>query len=137
MQAVELHHGAAVADPHPGPVTFYKKRNYYGSNLLNNFGEGRPITVPGIYPLDLIDPAYSRKLLLADVEGYETALLADRALIEPFDLILVELHFGIYPKGGVSPLVGMFDALSAAGFRIIDVDDEGFVFGGRDQAAPR
>ena len=135
MEAIISHNAAAVVDRHPGPVTFYKKQNYYGSNLLNNFGEGRAITVPGIYPPDLIDHGYQRKVLLADIEGYETSLLSEPAIIEPFDLILVELHFGIYPKERVSPLVPMFDALAKAGFRIIDVDDEGFVFGGRVCAA--
>jgi FkbM family methyltransferase len=128
-QRIESHNAAAVADPARRSVTFYKKANYFGSNLANNFGEGRPITVPAIYPPKLIDAAFARKLLLIDVEGYETELLADRAIIDPFDLIITELHFGIYEKGGVSPLVPMLDTLAAAGFRIMDVDDEGFVFG--------
>ncbi len=66
--------------------------------------------------------------MLADVEGYETTLLAIPAILACFDLSITELHFGIYPKTGASPLAGMFDSLTAAGLRIIDVDDEGFVF---------
>ena len=129
MQAIEAHQGAAVADPATKTVTFYKKRNYFGSNLLNNFSEGRAIEVPAIYPPSLVPDHWNgRRILLADIEGYETSLLAVPQILSAFDLIIVELHFSIYPKNGVSPLVGMFDALSAAGFRIVDVDDEGFVF---------
>lgn len=129
MEAIESHHAAAVSDPATTTVTFYKKRNYYGSNLLNNFSEGRAIEVPAIYPPKLVPPRWpGQRILLADIEGYETTLLAVPAILSCFELIITELHFGIYPKNSVSPLVGMFDALSAAGYRIVDVDDEGFVF---------
>ncbi len=129
MQSIELHHAAAVADRATKTITFYKKRNYYGSNLLNNFSEGRPIETPAVYPPSLVPESWpAQRILLADIEGYETTLLATPEILACFDLIITELHFGIYPKNVVSPLVGMFDALVVEGFRLIDVDDEGFVF---------
>lgn len=129
MEQIQLYSAAAVADRQTKEITFYRKRNFYGSNLLNTRGEGRAMRVPAIYPPDLIESEYpGRKILLCDVEGYETALLANPEIVDCFDLIMTELHFGIYPNDKVSPLVPMFDLLFARGFKLVDIDDEAFVF---------
>jgi FkbM family methyltransferase len=129
MQEIRSHNAAVVADRQTKEVTFYRKKNYYGSNLLHTDAEGQAIRVPAVYPPDLIEPTCpGRKIFLCDVEGYETTLLAQQDVVDCFDLIITELHFGIHPQDRVSPLVGMFDLLFSRGFKIIDVDDEGFVF---------
>jgi FkbM family methyltransferase len=129
MEAIRSHNAAAVADRQTKEITFYRKKNYYGSNLLHTDGQGEAIRVPTIYPPDVVDRTCpGRKILLCDIEGYETSLLAQPEIVDCFDLIITELHFGIYPKDQVSPLVGMFEVLFSRGFKIIDIDDEGFVF---------
>lgn len=129
MQAIEARAAAVMANRETKEVVFYRKKNYYGSNLLHHQGEGKPITVPAVYPPDLIPAdATGRKILLCDIEGYEATLLAVKEVIECFDVIIVELHFGWTAKNEVSPYVGMFDALYSCGFKLVDLDDEGFVF---------
>ncbi len=129
MGTIRSINAAAVADRHTKEVTFYRKKNYHGSNLLHTDGEGRAMQVAAVFPPDLIEAnCPGRRILLCDVEGYETTLLAKSEIVDCFDLIITELHFCIHPKDRVSPLVGMFDHLFSRGFKIIDIDDEGFVF---------
>ena len=129
LAAIATVRGAAVADPTTHEVTFYKKRNYYGSNLFNTDGAGTPQTVPAVYPPDLLPKDWpGRKVLLCDIEGVEAAMLAKPEIVACFDLIMVELHMGLFPKDAVSPYVKMFDVLDEQGFRVIDTDDEVFVF---------
>ncbi len=129
MDDIQSQAAAAVAERGIREVVFYRKKNYYGSNLLHSGGEGQPIRVPTVFPPDLV-PSHcpGRKILLCDVEGYETTLLIVKEVVECFDVIIMELHFGSTPKNVVSPYVAMFDVLSSCHFKLVDLDDEGFVF---------
>ncbi len=125
---IESHCAAAVAERGVKEVTFYRSRDFWGSNIIDGVGRS-PITVPAVYPLDFIPAQFpGRKLLFCDVEGYERTLLSKPELLQPFDLIFVELHFQTVPESEVSGYVPMFDTVFAAGFKIIDVDKYDFVF---------
>ncbi len=126
---VELHHGAVVASRSQKEISFYKKANYYGSNLNHNDGTGVRITVPAIYLPDLLRSKQSRNcVFICDVEGYETDLLIDDETLSLFNMIFVEIHSQAHAKDKVSPLAPMFNHLYSRGFQMIDVDDEVFVF---------
>jgi FkbM family methyltransferase len=129
MASIHSHAAAVVADRGTREVVFYRKKNYFGSNLLHLDGVGQPINVPGVYLPDVVPADGSgRKILLCDIEGYEATLLAVPQIIDCFDLIIVELHFRWASRNVVSPYVRMFDTLAAGRFKIVDLDDEGFVF---------
>lgn len=129
MSEIQSRAAAAVAERATKEVTFYRKKNYYGSSLLQLDSGAEPIRVAGVYPPD-VTPATcaGRKILLCDVEGYEATLLSVEEIIDCFDLIIVELHFTWAEKNVVSPYVRMFDTLFSRGFKLVDLDDEGFVF---------
>jgi FkbM family methyltransferase len=129
IDAIVSYQAAAVADRNQKEVTFFKKANYYGSNLFNTDHRGTPLTVPTIYPPDLVPQDHpGRKVLLCDVEGIEASLLAKPEVVDCFDMIMTELHFSLFPKDQVSPYIRMFEVLAERGFRLIDIDDEVFVY---------
>jgi FkbM family methyltransferase len=128
MDEIRSYAAAAVAKRDAGPTTFYRSTDFWGSSLRDT-GEGEAITVDTVYPPDLVDRSHhGRKILLCDIEGYETELLAKSEVIELFDVIIAELHLRPAPVESRSPFVAIFDTLSSCGFKIVDVDDNDFVF---------
>jgi FkbM family methyltransferase len=128
MEEIRSYAAAAVASPGAGKITFYRARDFWGSSLRDT-GEGEAITVDSVYPPDLVDRnGGGRKILLCDVEGYETELLTKRELVERFEVIIVELHLRPAPVESRSPFVAIFETLESCGFKIADIDDNDFVF---------
>jgi FkbM family methyltransferase len=126
---VDLHHGAVVANRMNQEIPFYKKANYYGSNLSHNNSSGVRISVPAIYLPDLLQSRQNHNcVFLCDIEGYETDLLLDDETVSCFQMILVEIHPKSHSTDKASPLAPMFNHLYERGFQMIDVDDEVFVF---------
>ncbi len=132
---VECRQGVGVADSSTKTVDFYKYADFWASQMTVDTGQHvQKLEVEGIYPPDLLKNVNGRRtVLICDVEGYETELLAKREIIKPFDVILAEIHnYGWPSKAEGVACADMLHTILDSGFRIAETAGQSFVFVRRD-----
>lgn len=79
-----------------------------------------------IIDLDILEEGYSRYCLVVDIEGAEREILEEKASIdERIDLVIMELHPGIYGKQIENDIRSK---LVAQGFELVDNSGDVFVY---------